>query len=84
MDEVKENIEKVLNGSLDRWSSAETHIPVRDLVEMTKKIEGVEEGDFETNGWQWDWWACFSYKEKSYTMSGSGYYGGLSFTLDQS
>ncbi len=39
--------------------------------------------DFESNGWQWDY--CFSgtFEEKTIKISGSGYYGGLGFYLEE-
>lgn len=48
---------------------------VKDL--MTAK--GFECGELETNGWQYDWWLHFTKAGKSFTASGSGYYGGFRF-----
>jgi hypothetical protein len=36
-------------------------------------------GMIETNGWDYDWWLEFTQGEKSFTASGSGFYGGFTF-----
>lgn len=33
----------------------------------------------DTNGWQMDWWQDYIYQDTNYTLSGSGWYGGISF-----
>lgn len=33
----------------------------------------------DTNGWQMDWWEDYTHNGIKYTLSGSGWYGGISF-----
>ncbi len=41
---------------------------------------GWKDGDdFETNGWQYDWWMNFTKGDLKYTAFGSGYYGKFEF-----
>ena len=44
---------------------------------------GFERTDFDSNGWQWDYW--FNYKDKEtglkVMLEGSGYYGGMRLLL---
>lgn len=77
---IKNKITNVLNGVEDEWST-EGHYPAGKLVDMIASIDGVEKGDLETNGFQWDWWHTFKYDDKSFTLSGSGYYGGHGFGI---
>lgn len=72
------------------WENKSLHHPVEAIVTAVLTIPGMKRGKledpaygggldgFETNGWhwQWDWWQHFTYNGKSYTLSGSGYYGG--------
>ena len=46
-----------------------------------KHIEPEDGGALTTNGWQWDWWMRFDKDGKSFTASGSGFYGG--FTIHE-
>ena len=82
---------KVVLETGKEWEDEQLHHPVEAIVNTILSIPGMArkpledapcgiEG-FDTNGWQWDWWQNFEYKGKSYTLSGSGYYGGHSFAL---
>lgn len=85
-DELLPHIKAVLNGE-SPWESKEMHHPAGAIIDAILTIKGMakDEGDeesssgFATNGWQWDWWQEFTHNSKSYTLSGSGYYGGHSF-----
>jgi hypothetical protein len=65
------------------WENRDLHYPVDKLVAtLVDNIPGLETcSDFDTNGWQWDWWQHFTYNGEKFTLSGSGYSGGLSFYL---
>ena len=45
-----------------------------DVQEYITSIGG-ELDDFETNGWQWDYWVKVKIGESNYMLSGDGYYG---------
>ncbi len=71
------------------WNDEGMHHPAGAIIDAVLTIEGVKKSNvfgngngkgFDANGWQWDWWQKFSYKGKKYTLSGSGYYGGHSFS----
>jgi len=38
--------------------------------------------DFESNGWEFDYWCTYKIKDKTLNISGSGYYGGLHIIID--
>lgn len=75
----------------ERWETDEIHHPAGAFIEAIEEIPGVtkveNENDtgrdgFSTNGWEYDWWQRFGYQGKNYILSGSGYYGGHSFGLE--
>ncbi|EDY16700.1 hypothetical protein CfE428DRAFT_5813 [Chthoniobacter flavus Ellin428] len=72
-----------------RWESKSFHFPAEVIIDLVLSIEGMAKGPdtddardgFSTNGWQWDWWQTFIYQGRSYTLGGSGFYGGHTFGL---
>lgn len=42
----------------------------------------VDHDNFDTNGWQWDWWLPAKYQGKKISLSGCGYYGGATIAWD--
>jgi hypothetical protein len=38
--------------------------------------------DFDSNGWEFDYWCTYKINDKTLNINGSGYYGGLSITID--
>ena len=72
------------------WEDETLHFPagliiaaVLKLDGMTKRPRGADDDDFETNGWDWDWWQHFLHNGTGYTLHGSGFYGGLSFEREE-
>ena len=74
------------------WDGKDQHFPAGAIISAVLSIKGMKPRTtddelgipgFSTNGWQWDWWQAFSYKGKSYMLSGSGYHGGHTFELDE-
>lgn len=53
------------------------------IIDIFDSLNMEYNDDFETNGWQLDYWFGGTYKDKEIRVSGSGYYGGLSFYLDE-
>lgn len=94
-DEVAELIPliKAVLESGEEWNAEALHHPAGAIIDAVLTIPGMKkkkdddsgngEG-FDTNGWQYDWWQTFVYKDKDYTLSGSGYYGGHTFGLADS
>jgi hypothetical protein len=55
-----------------------------DVLKYLKKFNDDEEPEtnHECNGWQWDFWISFKIKDKTYQLSGDGYYQDyLTFSL---
>jgi hypothetical protein len=61
------------------WKDPTLHLPVELAIEAISDSGFENLDNFETNGWDYDWWQSFEYVGKRYTLHGSGYYGGLSF-----
>jgi len=84
-------IKAVLDGA-DTWEAPQLHFPVEAITNAILEIPGVKKAEledptygidgFDTNGWQWDWWQTFEYSGQRFVLSGSGYYGGHSFALE--
>jgi len=80
-DYFKAEIEQVLEGEIDTCTS-DTLISPDVAVAYLKSLE-LDEGDMDTNGWQWDFWIPFYKDNKKYVLSGSGYYNrGLTFAVN--
>lgn len=80
-DYFKAQIKQVLEGEINTCTS-DTLISPDVLVDYLKHL-GLEKGDIDSNGWQWDFWIPFNTTTKEYVLSGSGYYNrGLSFSLN--
>ena len=77
---VKAAVQQVLCGERDEWDGSEEHFPMYPLVQAVSEIDGVEEGEFESNGWQWDWWQEFIFDGRTFRLYGSGAYGGHGFS----
>lgn len=65
-------IDKVLNGELQEVAS-EIYISP-DEIDSYLKSKGLEQGDLDTNGWNYDFWMNYSKDDKYYTLMGSGWY----------
>lgn len=75
-------IDKVLNGELQEVAS-EVYISP-DKIDDYLKSKGLEQGDLDTNGWQYDFWMNYSDGTKSYTMMGSGWYAtNITFSVSE-
>ena len=75
---VIEGILNVLDGTLKKYETEEYEAPANVIKFMVaKRYEQV--GEFETNGWQYDWWLTFAKDGKSFTAFGCGYDGGFMF-----
>jgi hypothetical protein len=78
MEEFKKEIEKVINGEVE-FAQSKTLISPDEADKYLQSI-GFEQEEFDSNGWDWDFWMGYSKDEKSYVLSGSGWYNdGLSF-----
>lgn len=82
MEDFKKEIDKVLRGEFSRASSNTLISP--NEIDAYLKSEGLEQGNFDSNGWDWDFWMEYLSKDKRYILSGSGWYNtGLTFYLEK-
>lgn len=66
------------------WKAPDLHFPIDVLLEeITAAGFEVDDDSFDTNGWQWDWWIKMEKNGSRYTLSGSGWYGGLKFYVSE-
>jgi hypothetical protein len=86
---MKENIKLAMEVAIRKVISGKTKsveifgIYPNDVIEyVTKELKGKHKEDWDTNGWQWDYWMDFEIDNEKYTLSGSGYYGGATFGLN--
>ena len=73
----KELIDSVINGVV---AYAELPMmPIQDLDNYMKSL-GFTDGEYETNGWQCDFWKQYNRgKTIEFVLGGSLYYGGFVF-----
>jgi hypothetical protein len=80
MEDFKREIDKVISGEISSTSSSILISPHE--IDSYLISEGLEQGNLDTNGWDWDFWMDYSKDDKKYILSGSGWYNrGLSFSL---
>lgn len=52
------------------------------VEEIIKGVGGEILDDFDTNGWQYDYWIPFMLNGKRYTVEGTGYYGTINQIIE--
>ena len=78
IESMKTSIKKLLDDDSDMVKLP--GIFPNDVIEFVEKeLGGKHNEDWETNGWQWDYWINFKINDKEYTLSGDGYYGTPTF-----
>jgi hypothetical protein len=82
MEEFKELLLKVLSGEIKSFTTSTLMSP--DVVAKIILESGFEEGDFDSNGWDWDFWQTYTKDGVKYCLSGSGWYNrGLTFGITE-
>jgi hypothetical protein len=79
-NETKELILSVIKGEVD--SVKLPMIPIDDVITLLQEksyIDKDDSGDYDSNGWQVDFWLQFHINESIYTLSGSLWYGQYKF-----
>lgn len=78
VEELKEHLDKLLSDEI--YLCIELgYITPSSVKGLLKTIEGVslkKWRNFDTNGWDLDFWFTFGYNNAEFTFSGSWYYGG--------
>ena len=78
--EMKAGVDAVLKGTKKSFSSNNINPEMIDKYMVKLGLKRV--GEFETNGWDYDWWLHYTKDEKNYIACGGGYYGHFEFSLD--
>lgn len=78
--EIQEEIEQIVLKSIEKLKTENVvkvpYIPINKYVEVFEKLGTYD--DFETNGWDVDFWLYFYINDIKYCLAGSWYYGGYS------
>jgi len=69
---MKEGIQSVLDGRQD--SVELLYCRPADVLRYIISIGGSDLEDFDTNGWQWDYWFNVVVKGREYNIEGDGYF----------
>lgn len=81
MEDFEKEIDKVISGELQLANSNVLISP--EQVDLYLKSNGLEQGDFDSNGWDWDFWMEYFKADRKFILAGSGWYNnGLSFYSD--
>ena len=71
-DLMIQDIQSVINGEKENVSLLYTR--PNDIIKYIKSLGGSSQDDFDTNGWQWDYWFNITLDGNKYSVSGDGYY----------
>lgn len=78
MEDFEKEIDKVISGEIQLANSNILISP--EKVNLYLKSNGLEQGNFDSNGWDWDFWMEYFKEGKKFILAGSGWYNnGLSF-----
>lgn len=82
MEDFEKEIDKVLSGEITLANSNVLISP--EKVNLYLKSNGLEQGNFDSNGWDWDFWMEYYKENKKFILAGSGWYNnGLSFYSEE-
>lgn len=73
------DLEDLLNGEIQKFSA--DCLCIGDIESHLGEI-GISNDDFESNGWEFDYWCTYAIKDRKLCISGSGYYGGIHITIE--
>lgn len=77
IEKMKIEVDKVINGEVQAYESE--FLPPSVIVDYIQENYTIEDYDFESNGWQWDFWIRFKINDVKYCIAGCGYWGGVAF-----
>jgi hypothetical protein len=76
---IKFEIDKVVVGNETEFVS--DILSAHEIMEYLKEKYNFEQGDFDTNGWQMDFWIYCRVNGRKLCIEGSGYYGGIKISF---
>lgn len=71
--QMAERIESVINGDTEKVSLLVVR-PGDVISYLQDKYDISDDYDFDTNGWEWDFWQKYDVNGNTYQLSGDGYY----------
>ena len=74
VDHANVSFDLLLKGEI---SNFETLLSPGDITHLLGERGWDTNDDFDSNGWQWDFWFTMSKDNATVSISGCGYYGGL-------
>ena len=77
LEDMRQGVSDVILGKIDCYET--NFLYPNDFQEYIKSIKG-KKYDFDCNGWNYDYWDYYIIYNQKYCVSGSGYYGGISFS----
>lgn len=77
-EHMQTGVGAVLRGRVESFKT--TFMSPSAVIEHIESLGGLRDTPFETNGWQWDYWIRVEHGDHEYTVSGSGFYGGVTLT----
>ena len=77
--EMKEGVMAVLSGAKKKYTAKNVNPEMIDKFMIHLGWQRV--GEFETNGWDYDWWLHYKNPggDRKFTAFGGGYYGNFDF-----
>ena len=75
----KQDVSKLLLGEINNINN--DCLSIGDVEQYLNEL-GINLDNYDSNGWQHDYWNSWDINEIKYTLAGSGYYGGISFSKD--
>lgn len=81
-DFIKEHahlgMKRVLEGTSDSYTTP--CLCLEDATSILMELGAISLEDMDTNGWEWDFWENWTFGDKKFQLSGSGFYGRIKFT----
>jgi hypothetical protein len=78
--QIKLGIEEVVNGKIEEFQTSFGNKEEVDIV--VEGLGGKALKQYQTNGWEIDWWEKYEVGGKIFAAGGSGYYSTLNFIKD--
>ena len=75
-DLIRKGIECLFQGEIEKLE-IDCYSPSKIFKIIKSMGIEIDEDEFETNGWQYDYWQNITHNNKKYVIHGSGYYGNL-------
>ncbi len=75
---MEEDIQSVLSGKVKTIELL--YVRPNDIISYINTLDKILI-NFDSNGYQWDYWIIFTYNNKNYKLTGDGYYNNSAILL---